>query len=34
LPLHIQIIPWVARAGVSVVHRADNWLEVPWVVMK
>ncbi len=34
LPLHFQIIPWVARANVSVVHRADNWLEVPWVVIK
>ena len=34
LPLHLQIIPWVAQANISVVHRADNWLEVPWVVIK
>ncbi len=34
LPLHLQIIPWAMRANVSVVHRADNWLEVPWVVIK
>ena len=34
IPLHMQIIPWAARANVSLVHRADNWLEVPWVVIK
>ena len=34
LPLHLQIIPWAMRANVSAVHRADNWLEVPWVVIK
>jgi peptide/nickel transport system substrate-binding protein len=34
LPLHIQIIPWAMRANLSVVHRADNWLEVPWVTIK
>ena len=33
IPLHRQMIPWAARANVSVVHRADNWLEVPWVVI-
>ena len=33
LPLHRQVIPWAARANVSVVHRADNWLEVPWVTV-
>jgi peptide/nickel transport system substrate-binding protein len=31
IPLHRQMIPWAARANVSVVHRADNWLEVTWV---
>jgi peptide/nickel transport system substrate-binding protein len=34
LPLHLQVIPWAMRATVSVVHRADNWLELPWVVVK
>ena len=33
LPLHRQVIPWAARSNVSVVHRADNWLEVPWVTV-
>jgi peptide/nickel transport system substrate-binding protein len=33
LPLHRQVIPWAARSSVSVVHRADNWLEVAWVKM-
>jgi peptide/nickel transport system substrate-binding protein len=33
LPLHRQVIPWAARSNVSVVHRADNWLEVGWVTM-
>jgi peptide/nickel transport system substrate-binding protein len=31
IPLHRQFIPWAARSNVSVVHRADNWLEVRWV---
>lgn len=34
LPLHRQMIPWASRANVSVVHRADNWLEIPWVTVK
>lgn len=34
LPLHLQIIPWAMRANVSAIHRADNWLEVPWVTVK
>ncbi|MCE2725014.1 MAG: hypothetical protein LW865_17310 [Betaproteobacteria bacterium] len=34
LPLHLQIIPWAMRANMSAIHRADNWLEVPWVVIK
>ena len=33
IPLHRQVIPWAARANVSVVHRADNWLEVAWVTI-
>jgi peptide/nickel transport system substrate-binding protein len=31
IPLHRQMIPWATRSNVEVVHRADNWLEVPWV---
>ena len=31
LPLHRQVIPWAARSNVTVVHRADNWLEWQWV---
>jgi peptide/nickel transport system substrate-binding protein len=34
IPLHRQFIPWAARAGVEVVHRADNWLEIQWVKMQ
>ncbi len=31
IPLHRQMIPWATRSNLEVVHRADNWLEVPWV---
>jgi peptide/nickel transport system substrate-binding protein len=34
LPLHRQMIPWAMRTNVEVVHRADNWLEWPWVSVK
>jgi len=33
IPLHRQMIPWATRSNVDVVHRADNWLEVPWVTI-
>ncbi len=33
IPLHRQIIPWAARAGMSVVHRADNVLSMIWVTV-
>ncbi|MCZ8234877.1 MAG: ABC transporter substrate-binding protein [Inhella sp.] len=33
LPLHRQVIPWAARAGLQAVHRPDNWLEVSWVTV-
>jgi hypothetical protein len=33
IPLHRQVIPWAARSNVNVVHRADNWLEVPWITI-
>jgi peptide/nickel transport system substrate-binding protein len=31
IPLHRQVIPWVSRAGVAVVHRPNNALFLPWV---
>jgi peptide/nickel transport system substrate-binding protein len=31
IPLHRQMIPWVSRAGVAVVHRPNNILWLPWV---
>jgi len=31
IPLHRQIIPWAARAGVGIVHRPDNVLSMVWV---
>ena len=34
LPLHRQIVPWAARSNVTVVHRADNWLEWSWISVK
>ncbi|MDP1648362.1 MAG: ABC transporter substrate-binding protein [Rubrivivax sp.] len=34
LPLHRQLIPWAARSNVDAVHRADNWLEVPWITIR
>jgi peptide/nickel transport system substrate-binding protein len=34
LPLHFQVIPWVMRSNVTVVHRADNKLTIKWVTIK
>jgi peptide/nickel transport system substrate-binding protein len=34
IPLHRQMIPWAARTPVDVVHRPDNWLELPWVTLR
>ena len=31
VPLHRQVIPWAMRDNIRAVHRADNWVEVPWV---
>lgn len=33
IPLHRQVIPWATRSNVTVVHRADNWLEWQWVTV-
>jgi peptide/nickel transport system substrate-binding protein len=34
LPLHRQVVPWVSRTNVSVVHRPDNWLWPLWVSVR
>jgi peptide/nickel transport system substrate-binding protein len=34
IPLHRQVVPWVSRTNVSVVHRPDNWLWPLWVSVK
>lgn len=34
IPLHLQVIPWAARAGIDVVHQPNNQLWVRWVKMK
>jgi peptide/nickel transport system substrate-binding protein len=34
IPLHRQMIPWAMRSHVDAVHRADNWLELPWVQLR
>ena len=31
IPLHFQVIPWAMRSNVSVVHLANNALQVKWV---
>jgi peptide/nickel transport system substrate-binding protein len=31
LPLHRQVTPWAMRAGVSAMHRADNFV-IPYRV--
>jgi peptide/nickel transport system substrate-binding protein len=31
IPLHRQVIPWVSRANISVVHRPSNLLVPMWV---
>ncbi len=31
IPLHRQLIPWAARADVTPVHRADNFVELSWI---
>jgi len=34
IPLHRQVIPWVSRANIFVVHRANNFLTPMWVKMQ
>jgi peptide/nickel transport system substrate-binding protein len=31
IPLHRQVIPWVSRSNVSLVHRSDNKFAPLWV---
>ena len=34
IPLHRQVIPWVSRANVSVVHRPNNFMTPMWVKVR
>jgi peptide/nickel transport system substrate-binding protein len=34
LPLHRQVIPWVSKKNVTVVHRPNNVLLPRWVTVK
>ena len=34
IPIHRQVIPWVSRANVSVIHRSDNKFAPIWVKMQ
>lgn len=34
IPLHRQVIPWVSRANVTVLHRSDNKFSPLWVTIK
>jgi peptide/nickel transport system substrate-binding protein len=33
IPLHRQVIPWAARQGVKVTHRADNFIEAQQITV-
>jgi peptide/nickel transport system substrate-binding protein len=33
IPLHRQVIPWVSRANVKLIHRSDNKFAPLWVRM-
>ena len=34
IPLHRQVIPWVSRANVTLVHRTDNKFAPLWIRVK
>ena len=34
IPLHRQVIPWVSKANISVVHRPNNFLTPMWVTVR
>ena len=31
IPIHRQVIPWVTRANITVVHRSDNKFAPLWI---
>ena len=33
-PLHLKVIPWASRKGVTVLHRPNNILSPIWVTVK
>ena len=34
IPLHHQVIPWVSKANVSVVHLKNNFMRPHWVTIR
>jgi peptide/nickel transport system substrate-binding protein len=34
VPLHLQVIPWVSRANILLVHRPNNFMTPIWVSVK
>ena len=34
IPLHRQMIPWVSKANISVIHRPNNFLTPIWVTVR
>jgi peptide/nickel transport system substrate-binding protein len=34
IPLHRQVIPWVSRKNISVIHRPNNFLTPIWVTVQ
>jgi peptide/nickel transport system substrate-binding protein len=34
LPIHRQIVPWVTRSNVTLVHRSDNKFAPLWISIK
>jgi len=34
IPIHRQVIPWVSRANVSVVHQPNNFFHLRWVTVR
>ncbi|MBC8023641.1 MAG: ABC transporter substrate-binding protein [Burkholderiales bacterium] len=34
IPLHHQVIPWVSKASVAVVHRPNNFMTPMWVTIR
>ena len=34
IPLHHQVIPWVSKANVSVVHLKNNFMRSHWVTIR